>query len=924
MPSHRGRPWASPALRADKNDDPFKKHALAADSALRGSSAPMSPTKPRQTLPDTDPEETDEWLESLRTVSHSHGSSRARLLLQELMSEASALGIDISPSRTPYLNSISIEQQIPYPGNLNIEKKIQSHVLWNAAVMVSDANRRMDGIGGHISTYASSSTLYEVGFHHIFRGKDHNGIGDALYIQGHASPGIYARAFLEGRITREQISNFRQEAFEDGLSSYPHPRLMPEFWEYPTVSMGLGPLGAVMQARFWKYLHQRGLADTSESRVFAFLGDGEMDEPESIASIAVAGREQLDNLVVVVNCNLQRLDGPVRGNSNIIQELEGLYRGAGWTVIKVIWGSGWDRVFQRDSNGELLRKMEGITDGDWQRLSTLPVSEFRDELFSGSESLQAWGASISDSDIENLTRGGHDPVKVHSAYQAALSANGPAVILAHTVKGWGIDSFKGRNSTHQKKKMNLEDLVAYRDVLGLNVDDSRLEDDPFITLEDESDEIEYLIQRRIDLGGPLPSRRPSKITTDLPGEETYSAFDQGTPEGQKVSTTMAFVRLLRNLMKSEIGHKVVPIIPDEGRTFGMDPLFSEFEIFAPRGQKYTPVDHKMLLNYKESESGQVLQEGISEAGAIASWISSATSYSNANTPTIPFYTFYSMFGFQRVGDQIWSAADARARGFLMGATAGRTTLNGEGLQHQDGHSLLMASTVPHCRAWDPAYAYELATIIRHGIDEMWGRNLDVFHYVMLYNENQQQMPKPAGVDDGIIRGAYQVEKLGEDGPKVRLLGSGPILNLVREAAADLLRDHGISSEVWSVTSYGELRRIGMEHERAKRLEPAHPSRPYVSKCFGDDTPTVATSDYITSVPEMIQRWVGGRYVVLGTDGFGRSDSREALRTFFEIDTNSIVIAALSALEQDGVLPSGTVGKEMKTRGVSSQRIDKTE
>ena len=884
----------------------------------------MSSNKPRQNLPDMDPEETDEWLESLRTLTSSSGSSRARLLLQELLSEATSLGIDVSTTRTPYLNSISIEQQKPYPGNLRIEKKIQNHVLWNAAAMVSDANRRMDGIGGHISTYASSSTLYEVGFNHIFRGKEHNGIGDALYIQGHASPGIYSRAFLEGRITREQISNFRQEAFKDGLSSYPHPRLMPDFWEYPTVSMGLGPLGAVMQARFWKYLHQRNLADTSESRVFAFLGDGEMDEPEAIASIAVAGREQLDNLVVVVNCNLQRLDGPVRGNSNIIQELEGLYRGAGWTVIKVIWGSGWDRVFQLDSNGELLKKIETITDGDWQRLSTLPISEFRDELFSGSESLQGLGNSISDKEIEELTRGGHDPTKVYSAYQAALSANGPAVILAHTVKGWGIDSFEGRNSTHQKKKMTLDDLVAYRDVLGLDVDDSRLEEDPFVVLEEESEEIEYLFEQRKNLGGPLPSRRPEKIAVELPGEEVYATFDVGTPEGQEVSTTMAFVRLLRNIMKSEIGDKVVPIIPDEGRTFGMDPLFSEFEIFASKGQKYTPVDHKMLLNYKESESGQVLQEGISEAGAIASWISSATSYSHANSPTMPFYTFYSMFGFQRVGDQIWSAADARARGFLMGATAGRTTLNGEGLQHQDGHSLLMASAVPHCRAWDPAYAYELAAIIRHGISEMWGENMDVFHYIMLYNENQQQLPKPAGSDDGIIRGAYLVDEIEGSGPKVRLLGSGPILNIVREAASALSSDHGVGSEVWSVTSYGELRRIGMQHEREKRLDPGKQSKPYVSECFGDATPTIATSDFISSVPEMIQKWVGGRFVVLGTDGFGRSDSREALRTFFEIDTNSIVIAALSALEQDGALPSGTVEKEMKTKGVSSRRIDKTE
>ncbi len=852
------------------------------------------------------------------------GVDRARMLLQEIMAEANTLDIPIMPpSRTPYVNSISLEQQPPYPGDLNLERKIQNSILWNAAVMVSDANRRMDGIGGHISTYASSSTLYEVGFNHFFRGKNHNGIGDALYVQGHASPGIYARAFLEGRISREQISNFRQEAFEDGLSSYPHPRLMGDFWEYPTVSMGLGPLGAVMQARFWKYLHQRGLADTSESRVFAFLGDGEMDEPEAIASIAVAGREQLDNIVVVVNCNLQRLDGPVRGNAKIIQELEGLYRGAGWAVIKVIWGSGWDKVLQRDRRGELLSRFEEITDGDWQRLSTIPLSEFRSELFTGNSSLEALGESLTDSDLEGLIRGGHEPIKVYAAYQAALNTEGPAVILAHTVKGWGIDSFEGRNSTHQKKKMDLEDLVSYRNALEIGIDDSRLQDDPFHSLEDDSDEMSYMYQRRNELGGSLPSRNPVRIQLKLPDSDTYSAFDKGTPEGQEVSTTMAFVRLLRNLMKSEIGEKIVPIIPDEGRTFGMDPLFSEFEIFASQGQKYTPVDHTMLLKYKESETGQVLQEGISEAGAIASWIASATSYSTARTPTLPFYTFYSMFGFQRVGDQIWSAADARARGFLMGATAGRTTLNGEGLQHQDGHSLLMASTVPHCRAWDPAYAYELATIIRHGIDEMWGNNQDVFHYVMLYNENQQQSPKPDGCDDGIVRGAYLLQEFGEAGPKVRLLGSGPILEYVMEAAQTLSNEHGIQSEVWSVTSYGELRRNGLDAERATRLSPENPQSSYVSECFGDEIPTVATSDFIVAVPEMIQRWVGGRFVVLGTDGFGRSDSREALRSFFEIDTRSIVAAALSALEQDGAIPSGTVNKVSKAMGVPIERVDKT-
>ena len=667
----------------------------------------MSENNPHQRLPDIDPEETDEWLESLRSVVDSSGLERARILLHEVLAEAQDLGVEIPPaSQTPYVNTIPWDNQIPYPGNLEIEKEIQNAILWNSALIVSDANRRIDGIGGHISTYASSSTIYEVGFNHIFKGKESNGIGDALYIQGHGSPGIYARAFLEGRITREQLLNFRQEAFLDGLSSYPHPRLMKDFWEYPTVSMGLGPLAAVMHARFWKYLSNRNLVDTSQSTVYSFLGDGEMDEPESIAAISVAGREKLDNLITVVNCNLQRLDGPVRGNSKIIQELEGIYRGAGWDVFKVLWDSNWDRLFSRDTNGVLLSRLEEINDGDFQRMSTLSPSEFRQELFSGTEELISLGSKLSDDEIIALRRGGHDPMKVYAAYQAALASDKPSVILAHTVKGWGIDSFAGRNTTHQKKKMSLDDLIAYRDRLKIPVDDKELQNSPFYSLEEDSEALEYLHSTRAKLGGYLPSRKSPEININLPSEKTYTEFDNGTPEGQKVSTTMAFVRLLRNLMKSEIGEKVVPIIPDEGRTFGMDPLFSEFGIYSHSGQKYKPVDHKMIMKYKESVSGQILEEGISEANSIASWIASATSYSHAMTPTLPFYIFYSMFGFQRVNDQIWQAADARARGFLMGATAGRTTLNGEGLQHQDGHSLLHASTVPFCRSWDPAYAYE--------------------------------------------------------------------------------------------------------------------------------------------------------------------------------------------------------------------------
>ena len=884
----------------------------------------MSSNNHHQRLPDIDPEETDEWLESLRSVVDSSGLERARLLLHEILTEAQDLGVEISPaSQTPYVNTIPWDNQTPYPGNLEIEKEIQDAILWNSALIVSDANRRTDGIGGHISTYASSSTIYEVGFNHVFKGKESNGIGDALYIQGHGSPGIYARAFLEGRITREQLLNFRQEAFLDGLSSYPHPRLMKEFWEYPTVSMGLGPLAAVMQARFWKYLTNRNLVDTSQSTVYSFLGDGEMDEPEAIAAIAVAGREKLDNLITVVNCNLQRLDGPVRGNSKIIQELEGLYRGAGWDVFKVLWDSNWDRLFSQDSNGVLLSRLEEINDGNFQRMSTLSPSDFRKELFSGSEELVSLGSKLSDHDIISLRRGGHDPLKIYAAYHAALESDKPAVILAHTVKGWGIDSFAGKNTTHQKKKMNIDDLIAYRDRLNIPLDDEQLQSNPFYLLDEESEALEYIHSTRGKLGGYLPSRKSPEIDFNLPSGETYSQFDNGTPEGQKVSTTMAFVRLLRNLMKSEIGDKVVPIIPDEGRTFGMDPLFSEFGIYSHSGQKYKPVDHKMIMKYKESITGQILEEGISEANSIASWIASATSYSHAMTPTLPFYIFYSMFGFQRVNDQIWQAADARARGFLMGATAGRTTLNGEGLQHQDGHSLLHASTVPFCRSWDPAYAYELATIIRHGINEMWGENQDVFHYIMLYNQNERQPPKPEGIDDKIIKGAYRLsESKSDDRPNVRILGSGPILSHVIEASEKLV-ELGINSEIWSVTSYGELRREGLESQRINRLYPEEEKIPYVSECFGDEITTVAVSDYITAVPEMIQRWVGGNFVVLGTDGFGRSDDRLELRRFFEIDTNSIVLATVSALEREGSVKKGLTKEIVEKWGISRERFDKT-
>mgnify|MGYP001173653743 CR=1 FL=1 len=877
----------------------------------------------RPVLPDEDQSETDEWLQALRDVAGKDGVARARLLLHEVLGEASDLNIPIAPiSRTPYLNTIPAELEDAYPGDEDLEQTFQNHVLWNAAAIVSDANRRTDGIGGHISTYASSSTIYEVGFNHVFRGKN-AGIGDALYIQGHGSPGIYARAFLEGRIDRSQLKNFRKEVDGGGLSSYPHPRLMPEFWEYPTVSMGLGPLAAVMQARFWKYLENRGLADTSESRVFSYLGDGEMDEPESIASIAIAGREVLDNLIVVVNCNLQRLDGPVRGNSKIIQELEGLYRGAGWEVIKVLWNEAWDKLLRDDDSGVLLQRLEEINDGDFQRMSTLDPESFRSEFFNGSDVLKSIGSSLSNADIASLGRGGHDRRKVLAAYRAAEASDRPSVILAHTVKGWGIDSFLARNSTHQKKKLDRDSLKEYRDSLGIILSDDLIEKDPFVRLEDGSAPLEYSKVRRAALGGPLPLRKVDFQPIEMPDSTAFSEFDSGTPKGQRFSTTMVFVRMLRNMMKSEVGERIVPIIPDEGRTFGMDPLFSEFGIFSQTGQNYTPVDHKMLMKYRESESGQIMQEGISEAGAMATWTAAATSYAHAGVATIPFYIFYSMFGFQRIADQIWAAADSRARGFLMGATAGRTTLNGEGLQHQDGHSLLIASTVPSIRAWDPAYAYELAAIIKFGLQDMFVDQNDFMHYIMLYNDNEGQPPKPEGCDEGIIRGAYCLTAdEGFDGPLVRLLGSGPILKNVI-SASELLQARGIRTEVWSVTSYGELRREGLEADRRRRFEPKQNDVSYVEACFGDGVPTVAASDYICAVPDMIQKWMNGKYSTLGTDGYGRSDTREALRQFFEIDPNNIVLASVSVLEANGDLPDGSTTALADEFGLGERKTDVT-
>ena len=860
--------------------------------------------------PDSDEEETFEWIESILSVIELQGTKRAERLLIETIQAANEKGLKIPKTvSTPYLNSIPSSLDSPYPGNLDIEKRLHDLIRWNAMMMVTSANKRVEGIGGHISTYASVSHLWEVGFNHHFRGKDGLDSGDHVYWQGHASPGVYARAWFDGRLTEENILNFRQEIGGNGLSSYPHPRLMPNFWEYPTVSMGLGALTAIHQARFNQYLDSRNLVNTSDSKIWYFMGDGESDEPESLSELSLASRENLDNIVFVINCNLQRLDGPVRGNYKIVQELEGKFRGAGWNVIKLLWGTMWDPLFEKDLNGELSSRLQSLVDGDEQRIFTEEGAIIRQELFN-TTSLKEMVSHLSDEELEKLTSnvGGHDPIKINSAYEAAKKSNGkPTVILARTVKGWGLGpTFAGRNTTHQKKKADEDVLKWMRDDIGLKFTDEELKSYPFITPEMAFSEIEYLKSQREKYDGNVPERRVKSIDINSPNGEVFEEFDTGTSGKMQVSTTMVFVSLIRKLMKNEnIGSRIVPIIPDEGRTFGMDPLFAEFGIYSPIGQLYKPVDHKVLMKYKESNTGQILQEGINEAGAMATFIASSISYSNHSFTTIPFYVFYSMFGFQRVADLIWSAADGRSKGFLIGATSGRTTLNGEGLQHQDGHSLLMAHTNPAIRAWDPAFSYELSTIIKHGIHEMYDLNQDVMHYLAVYNENYPMPAKPEGVDEGIIKGLYKLRDAQKgDAPVVRLIGSGPIM-LQLLSAVEKLEKYGVRSEIWSATSYGELRREAMECERVNRLNPNSEKQiSWVEQNLGliEET-TVAVSDNIAAIPGLIYPWVKGDYVILGTDGFGRSDTRESLRRYFEIDSEHIVLAALSSLIKENKLDS---------------------
>ncbi|MFN3255071.1 MAG: pyruvate dehydrogenase (acetyl-transferring), homodimeric type [Ilumatobacter sp.] len=886
-------------------------------------------------LPDIDPTETQEWLDSLDAVVDTHGKTRARYLLSRLMQRANESQVSFPATvSTPYVNTIPREEEPWFPGDEHIERRIRAFIRWNAAMMVVKANKAADGIGGHLSTFASSAALYEIGFNHFFRGKDDGTPGDHVYFQGHAAPGVYARAFLEGRLEADDLDHFRREIGRDGkgLSSYPHPRLMPDFWEFPTVSMGLGPITSLYHARFNRYLHNRQIDDTSGSRVWAFLGDGECDEPETLGAISLAAREQLDNLVFVVNCNLQRLDGPVRGNGKIIQELEAVFRGAGWNVIKVIWGSKWDELLAQDKDGVLLNKMNNTVDGEFQRYAVEDGGYARDNFFGPDERLRQMVSHLSDDDLRHLPRGGHDYRKLYAAYKAAtenLGSGRPTVILCKTVKGWTLGpGFEGRNSTHQIKKMTKQQIVDLRDRLYLHdeipADSIEADNPPYFKPAIDSIEYQYMMERRKALDGSLPKRTTTvRRAMSLPDPATYAEMWGGSGN-QEVSTTMGFTRLLRSLARDEqMGKRVVPIIPDEARTFGMDSLFREIGIYASQGQKYQPVDHDLLLSYSESAQGQILEEGITEAGSMSSFIAAGTSYATRGVPMVPFYTFYSMFGFQRVGDLIWQAADIRARGFLMAATAGRTTLMGEGLQHQDGHSLVLASTVPCVQAYDPAFAYEVAAIVEAGIERMYGGSTDanwtdVFYYITLYNENHEMpaLPEVDGIKDAIVEGIYRfadAPDLGEgaedSAKRATILFSGSA-NLAARHAVDELAEHfGVAAELWSVTSYKALREEGLEAERENRLHPSRDRRvPRVAQILdGAPGPITAVSDFMAVVPDQIRQFLPGRtFTTLGTDGMGRSDTREALRRHFEIDTGNVVVGVLYGLAQDGLIEASVV------------------
>jgi pyruvate dehydrogenase E1 component len=877
--------------------------------------------------PDVNPQETSEWLEALDEIVDQAGTARVKYLLNKLLNRAAEFGVSPTPSlNTPYLNTIPVDEEVPYPGDRAIERRIKSLVRWNAMAMVVRANKYDAGIGGHLSTYASLATLTEVGSNHFFHGTYGDQPGDFVYFQGHASPGVYARAYMEGRLTDEHLKNFRHELREHpGLSSYPHPWLMPDFWQFPTVSMGLGPLNAIYQARFMRYLEQRGVIPVTGRKVWAFLGDGETDEPESLGALTIAAREKLDNLIFVVNCNLQRLDGPVRGNGSIIQDLEGAFRGAGWNVIKCIWGETWDDLFARDKTGILLKRMEECVDGEYQSFKAKGGAYVRKEFFGKYPELLELVAHMSDEELAHLRRGGHDPKKVYNAFKRASDhKGGPTVVLAKTIKGYGMGTAgEALNPAHQQKKMSETEIEHLRKRFDIPVPDSYIRDLNFFRPAEGSPEAQYMRKRSQAMGGFVPARHVKPITLSIPPLQTFAESLHGS-QGREVSTTMAFVRILTLLLKdASLGKYIVPIVPDEARTFGMESVIRMIGIYASQGQLYKPVDSEMVLYYKESKDGQFLEEGISEAGAMGSFTAAGTAYANYGVPMIPFFTYYSMFGFQRVGDLIWAFADSRGKGFLMGATAGRTSLSGEGLQHQDGHSPLLASTVPTCHSYDPAYAYELAVIVQDGIKRMYELMEDRFYYLTIYNDNYVQPTMPEGVTDGILRGIYRFKRAAGGAAQIQLFGSGPIVNEAVRAQEILAEKYGVHADVWSVTSYNELRRDALEVDRWNRMHPAEPERkPYIQQAMeGVEGSIVASTDYMKVVPDQIAPWLPGRMVSLGTDGFGRSENRAQLRKFFETGAEAIAAAALSRLVREGKFDAQRATAAIRELGIDPERPD---
>lgn len=875
---------------------------------------------------DIDEQETQEWIEALNSVIEADGSDRARFLLKELADVARQSGAQLPYGlNTPYINTIPVDQQPALPADRQIEFKIRSMVRWNAAAMVLRANKINTEYGGHIASYASAAVLYEIGFNHFWRARSEEHGGDMIYYQGHSAPGMYARAFLEGRLSEDQLDNFRQEVGGNGLSSYPHPWLMPDFWQFPTVSMGLGPIMAIYQARFQKYLENRELIKAENRKVWAFLGDGEMDEPESRGALGLAGREHLDNLIFVINCNLQRLDGPVRGNGKIIQELESEFRGAGWNVIKVIWGSQWDILLEKDTDGLLLKRMQECVDGEYQAFKAKGGAYTREHFWNTPE-LKAMVAHMSDDDIDLMSRGGHDTDKVYAAYRAAVKHTGqPTVILAKTVKGLGMgDAGQGQNTSHQQKKMDIESLKVFRNRFKIPVTDEQMENVEYIKPDKDSPEIKYLHARRQALGGYLPARSRGNTKLEVPSLESFSKLLESSGD-REISSTMAFVRILSTLIRDKnIKNQIVPIVPDEARTFGMEGLFRQLGIYASEGQKYKPEDSDQLMYYREDVKGQVLEEGINEAGAMSSWIAAATSYSTNELPMIPFYIYYSMFGFQRIGDLAWAAGDMQARGFMVGGTAGRTTLAGEGLQHQDGHSHLQASMIPNCVSYDPTYSYELAVIVQDGLRRMYQEQENVFFYLTVMNENYLHPALLQGSEEGILKGLYQLSKSDKDDGQtatVQLMGSGTILNECILAAEMLEAEYGVAANVWSATSINELRREGLEVERWNMLHPSAKARiSYVEQCFQEQNgPVIAATDYMKVYADSIREFVPSRYVVLGTDGFGRSDDREQLRNHFEVNHKYIIVAALSALFEDGSIDAEVVNKAIKQFNIDPEK-----